>query len=97
MLLECPVGDGFLTDLLGNGFTALYFGDEQDAPELPCALSALPRAADPTGRLYPMYGASDGSLYLVRPDGHVLARWHDARRAEVTAAIQYALHESTLP
>lgn len=97
VLLECPVGDGFLTDLLGNGFTALYFGDEQDAPELPCALRALPRAADSTGRLYPMYGASEGSLYLVRPDGHVLARWHDARRADVTAAIQYALHESTLP
>ncbi|MEO7851352.1 MAG: FAD-dependent monooxygenase, partial [Rubrivivax sp.] len=95
VLLECPVGDGFLTDLLCTGFTALYFGEEQDAPELPCAVRALPRAADHTGRLYPMYGASEGSLYLVRPDGHVLARWRDARRADVNAALRHALHERT--
>ena len=96
-LLECPVGDGFLTDLLCNEFTALYFGELQDAPELPCALRALPRAVDLTGRLYPMYGASQGSLYLVRPDGHVLARWHDVCNSDVTAAIHHALQESTLP
>jgi 3-(3-hydroxy-phenyl)propionate hydroxylase len=97
VLLECPVADGFLTDLLGNGFSALYFGEERDAPALPCALRALPRGADHTGRLYPMYGASEGSLYLVRPDGHVLARWHDARRADVSAALAHALHESSSP
>jgi len=97
VLLECPVGDGFLTDLLCNEFTALYFGELQDAPELPCALRALPRAVDLTGRLYPMYGASQGSLYLVRPDGHVLARWHDVCSSDVTAAIHHALQESTLP
>jgi 3-(3-hydroxy-phenyl)propionate hydroxylase len=97
VLLECPVGDGFLTDLLSNDFTALYFGELQDAPELPCAIRALPPAADHTGRLYPMYGASPGSLYLVRPDGHVLARWRDARRANATAAIHHALYESTAP
>lgn len=96
VLLECPVGDGFLTDLLGTGFMALYFGEARDAPEVPCALHSLPRVADHTGRLYPMYGAIEGSLYLVRPDGHVLARWHDARDANVNAAIRHALHESDL-
>jgi 3-(3-hydroxy-phenyl)propionate hydroxylase len=33
---------------------------------------------DHTGRLFPMYGAAPGTLYLVRPDGHVLGRWQGA-------------------
>ena len=92
VLPECPLGDGHITELLGNGFTALYFGEQSDAPALPCTLRAIPRAADSTGHLYPMYGAIDGTLYLVRPDGHVLARWRDARDADATGAINRALH-----
>lgn len=43
-------------------------------------------ASDPTGRLFPMYGAGIGTaIYLVRPDGHVLARWRDL---PVDAAVQ---------
>ena len=30
---------------------------------------------DSSGQLFDLYGAGAGSLYLVRPDGHVLARW----------------------
>jgi 3-(3-hydroxy-phenyl)propionate hydroxylase len=97
VLPECPVGNGHVTDLLGRGFTALYFGEQRDAPELPCAVRALPRAADRSGRLYPMYDAGEGTLYLVRPDGHVLARWRDARNADVDAALRHALHASPSP
>ena len=42
---------------------------------------------DHTGRLFPMYGAGDGTAYLVRPDGHVLARWKQARPEEVSEAV----------
>jgi 3-(3-hydroxy-phenyl)propionate hydroxylase len=91
VLPECPLVDGHVTELIGNGFTALYFGDERDAPALSCPVRAIPRTADRTGRLYPMYGATDGTLYLVRPDGHVLARWRDARNADVPAALRHAL------
>ncbi|HPV23911.1 MAG TPA: FAD-dependent oxidoreductase, partial [Casimicrobium sp.] len=42
---------------------------------------------DHTGRLFPMYGAEDGTAYLVRPDGHVLARWKQAHPEEVSEAI----------
>jgi 3-(3-hydroxy-phenyl)propionate hydroxylase len=49
---------------------------------LPVAVIALARrpgagtAFDHTGRLFPLYGAAPGTIYLVRPDGHVLGRWH---------------------
>lgn len=36
---------------------------------------------DADGRLFDLYGARDGTVYLVRPAGHVLDRWHDARAA----------------
>jgi 3-(3-hydroxy-phenyl)propionate hydroxylase len=47
---------------------------------------------DHTGRLFTMYGAQPGTLYLVRPDGHVLARWREANVTETVAAIEHALH-----
>jgi 3-(3-hydroxy-phenyl)propionate hydroxylase len=50
---------------------------------------------DHTGRLFPMYGANSGTLYVVRPDGHVLGRRHDGRAAWAAAAISRALGSST--
>jgi len=52
---------------------------------------SVPHGWDHTGRLFPMYGAQPGTLYLVRPDGHVLARWHEANVIEAVAAIDHAL------
>ena len=52
---------------------------------------ARTHAWDHTGRLFPMYGAQPGSLYLVRPDGHVLGRWRFAAPADVRAAIARTL------
>ncbi len=49
-------------------------------------------AWDSTGRLFPMYGAVHGTVYLVRPDGHVLARWQQGNPGEIEAAIRRALH-----
>jgi 3-(3-hydroxy-phenyl)propionate hydroxylase len=49
---------------------------------------------DHTGRLFPMYGAQPGTLYLVRPDGHVLGRWHgnaETAAAQALAALDHAL------
>lgn len=47
---------------------------------------------DHTGRLFAMYGAGPGTVYLVRPDGHVLGRWRAASAAQIAAAIDRALH-----
>ena len=43
---------------------------------------------DHTGRLFPMYGAAANTLYLIRPDGHVLGRWRRVAAAEAAAAIE---------
>jgi 3-(3-hydroxy-phenyl)propionate hydroxylase len=52
-------------------------------------------AWDHTGRLFPMYGATPGTVYLVRPDGHVLARWRHATPENVDRVIERTLHTSS--
>lgn len=49
------------------------------------------RVADPEGRIFAAYGASDGSLYLARPDGHVAARWRQFRASDLNQALATAL------
>lgn len=46
---------------------------------------------DHTGRLFSMYGAKAGTVYLVRPDGHVLGRWQSSSVAQLAAALDRAL------
>ena len=42
---------------------------------MPGAAGSPAHGWDSSGQLFDLYGAGAGSLYLVRPDGHVLARW----------------------
>ena len=73
--------------------------------QIPFALMTLARHAasqhpecdgyDADDRLFELYGARDGTVYLVRPDGHVLGRWHDPRPADLNAALERALHPRT--
>ncbi len=57
----------------------------------PVASRKARTAYDHTGRMFSMYGAESGTGYLVRPDGHVMARWKNARAADITEAIYHAL------
>ena len=58
---------------------------------------ALPglAARDHTGRLFALYGAQAGSVYLVRPDGHVAGRWHAPDAATLASAIERVLHPAS--
>ena len=65
---------------------------------LPVAARCIAAAAgtqaevwDHTGRLYPLLGAGPGVLLLLRPDGHVLARWRDVALSTVLAEADQAL------
>nr|WP_311529153.1 FAD-dependent oxidoreductase [uncultured Ralstonia sp.] len=63
---------------------------QRERPGMPGAY-----AWDHTGRLFPLLGAKPGTIYLVRPDGHVLGRWQSATAEDVVAAIQGALHPTS--
>jgi 3-(3-hydroxy-phenyl)propionate hydroxylase len=64
---------------------------------IPFAIVPLARHAgiaqswDSTGRLFAMYDAAPGTLYLVRPDGHVFARWRRFDIGAVTETIDHLL------
>lgn len=49
-------------------------------------------AWDHTGRLFGLYGAQPDTVYLVRPDGHVLGRWQAPDAAALMSAIDRVLH-----
>ncbi len=106
ILPEAPVTAGgaatHITSLLGPCFTAFLFTEAGEIPaglaeavaalssRVPVTLRVIARADDHTGRTFALYGAQPGTLYLVRPDGHVSARWRSAVPAELVAALAQA-------
>ena len=88
----------------GPAFTLLAFGDEADLPGLApvgvdgvragvlrISRSADADLADPRGLAAERYGAEPGTVYLIRPDQHVAARWRRFDAAQVLAALRRAL------
>ncbi len=71
MFQDADLEDGHLSGRLGKWFTLLAFGD---------MLWRIPGVTvvrlPPDGPVAEIYGAADGSAYLIRPDLHVAARWH---------------------
>jgi 3-(3-hydroxy-phenyl)propionate hydroxylase len=95
----------FLAQLEHGGFTGLWFG-EGEAPPLPATgglplrlLQVVPAGAAPAGTvviedaeglLARRYDARPGTVYLLRPDQHVAARWRRFEPALVQAALARA-------
>jgi 3-(3-hydroxy-phenyl)propionate hydroxylase len=66
------------------------------APHVPLAAKAEgartdDAVADPHGRIREAYGAREGNVYLLRPDGHVAARWQAPDAEQVRAALDRSL------
>ncbi|MFM0615117.1 FAD-dependent oxidoreductase [Paraburkholderia nemoris] len=57
-----------------------------DAPRV-----TSPHVVDPAGRLHEMLDATPGTVYLIRPDGHVLARWRNGNATDVQSAVTASL------
>lgn len=85
--LDVAEEGGFLTDRFGDGFTVLAFGDAElgDLPGV--TLVSLPA----TGRAAELYGAQDGTAYLLRPDMHIAARWQHVKPGQVQVALNAIL------
>jgi 3-(3-hydroxy-phenyl)propionate hydroxylase len=65
-----------------------------DRPEgsfsVPAELACL-EAQDARGRFRLLYDAHPTAIYLVRPDGHVCARWRALRDGDLAAALRTAM------
>ncbi len=100
----CPCADapvtrdgapGWLLNLLGGRFTLLCFGDA--APALTVdGIAVEPLTAgrdfeDTEGLVAQRYDGTPGTVYLVRPDQHIGARWRAFDEARVRAAVNRAL------
>jgi len=85
---DAPLGDGYLLDRLGHGFTLLALGS--DAPRLE-GVNMLEMSDALTPELRARFlGDAAHALYLIRPDQHVAARWPRADAATVRQAISRA-------
>jgi 3-(3-hydroxy-phenyl)propionate hydroxylase len=86
--------DGWLLSKLGHGFTLLSFG-----PAAPVSVGKVTTTVievgkdiqDTQGVLAQRYDAQPGTVYLIRPDQHVAARWRQFDACQATAALRHAL------
>jgi len=86
-LPDAPLGAGWLLDALPDGFALLAIGCA--APDVPgVAVLDLPAEGLVAERLL---GGAARALYLVRPDGHVAARWQAPDAAAIAAARDVAM------
>lgn len=100
VLPEVPVSGavGHVTEVVGLGFVLLHFGaappwatiDGLRVVPVVSAAGAPQALVDAEGRLARAFDASDGSAYLLRPDGHVAARWKQCTAAALQAALRRA-------
>lgn len=95
--LDAPIRDargeaGWLLDHLGGAFLALGFDALPPTP--PGVLRLIVGAAgdikDPRGLAAARYGGAPGTVYLIRPDQHVAARFYNPTSAGISRALARA-------
>ncbi len=85
---EAGAGQAWLLGRLGTGFTVLYVGDTTSLAPIDRATFVALAADGPAAQ---RYDAQLGSTYLIRPDGHLCARFRNYDRVKVAAAISRAM------
>lgn len=86
--IDAPCGAGFLSDQLGGSF-ALLVRSEAEILNLPAALRLVRLSAEDTLACL-RYGLEREEAYLIRPDGHIAARFRKLDRSRLTAALARA-------
>jgi 3-(3-hydroxy-phenyl)propionate hydroxylase len=87
---DAPVGNSFLLDHLGNGFTALNIGDTglNETIDNIAVLNIETPSVELRARFL---GDTAQAIYLIRPDHHIVARWSHFDEIKITAAYSRAL------
>jgi 3-(3-hydroxy-phenyl)propionate hydroxylase len=102
---DAPVTKGgapaWLLHQLSDGFTLLVFGGRPPVASVDAdgvaarVLSVGDDFADPEGLVARRYDGRPGTVYLIRPDHHVAARWRAFDAGKVRAAILRACGRAT--
>jgi 3-(3-hydroxy-phenyl)propionate hydroxylase len=93
--VDAPLpGQRWLLDELRDGFSLIIFGEDART-DLPVRVVRLDPARDTLAAA--RYDAQPGTVYLLRPDQHVCARWRHFDPARVRAAIARALCQGDTP
>ncbi len=92
---DVPIGrpdgtPGFLSELLVARFTLIAMGDLPGAVEGCATLVAGRDFHDTQGLFANRFDATAGAVILLRPDGHLAARWRAFDLAKVAAALRRA-------
>ncbi len=82
---DVPLGDGWLVDRLGRGVVVLAFDARIDAPS---GATVVDMGGD--GLAWQRYDARPGTVYLVRPDRYVAARWRTGAGVKAQEALDRA-------
>jgi 3-(3-hydroxy-phenyl)propionate hydroxylase len=96
--LDVPLDGGWLLDRTGDSFAAVWLGRDSPQESLAAVRPAVETAGMPLGFLTvadatacQRYGADRApALYLLRPDGHVAARWREPTPGALAAALARA-------
>ena len=88
-LPEVRVGEGYLSDLLGRGFSLIVFDENlAQSIEIP-SLEVV--VLKPTSEAANLLCAGPFSAYLIRPDLHIAGRWHEATAKAITLGLNHAI------
>jgi 3-(3-hydroxy-phenyl)propionate hydroxylase len=85
---------GWLLNQLGHGFTLLSFGPAEPVTVGHFTAQVLEVGkdiSDSKGLVKERYDGQPGTVYLIRPDQHVAARWRQFDAVQVQAALRRAL------